>query len=84
MQAVTPAELLDILVQCSGEGANLVPDEQFVATEFADMGFDSLALIEATAHIGRTHGLELSDDLLPQLLTPRDLLHHLNAAARVS
>lgn len=46
---------------------------------FEELGYDSLALLEACGLIEREHGIELEDSMLAEANTPRALLAIVNA-----
>ncbi|MDV6286809.1 acyl carrier protein [Rhodococcus jostii] len=77
---VGEAELKDILREAAGEDESVDLDGDVLDTDFADLGYDSLALLEAASIITRRYGIKLSDDELENITTPRQLLAHLQNA----
>jgi act minimal PKS acyl carrier protein len=77
---LTIEQLLRILRESAGE-SDAVPGRDVLDTEFADLGYDSLALLEATGRIGREYGLRLDDDVVVAAVTPRQLLAVVNDTA---
>jgi minimal PKS acyl carrier protein len=67
-----------ILVACAGEdeAAGLAGD--ILDVPFADLGYDSLALMESAARIKQEYGVDISDDILAELETPRAVLDLVN------
>jgi act minimal PKS acyl carrier protein len=45
---------------------------------FADLGYDSLALLETGGRIEREHGIELADSTITDAETPRALIACVN------
>ncbi|MGQ4615003.1 phosphopantetheine-binding protein [Nocardia sp. R7R-8] len=70
-------ELKDILREAAGEDESVDLEGDVLDTDFADLGYDSLALLEAAAVIARRYGVKLSDDELENITTPRQLLAQL-------
>ncbi|MBT2383949.1 acyl carrier protein [Streptomyces sp. ISL-11] len=70
-----------ILVACAGEdeAAGLAGD--ILDVPFADLGYNSLALMESAARIKREFGVDIADDVLSELETPRAVLDLVNASA---
>lgn len=75
---LTIGELKDILRDAAGEGEEEVPDIKFPDTEFSDLGYDSLALLEVEGRIERRYGITLEDSGLAEAATPRLFLMAVN------
>lgn len=79
MSELTAASLWEILHSAAGDsgrpGAENILDETF-----EDLGYDSLALLEAAGLIQRRYGVQLADDSVTQVATPRELLQLANDA----
>lgn len=78
MAELTLDSLQRILVQCAGEsdtngGSIDTPD-----ISFQDLGYDSLALMEAASVIEREYGVALSDETVATADTPLALLDLVN------
>ncbi|MFC4049893.1 acyl carrier protein [Actinomadura syzygii] len=71
-------DLRDLLVQCAGEvtGVDLAGD--IIDTDFEEIGYDSLALMETGARLEAVYGVVIPDDDIAELKTPRDLLDRVN------
>ncbi|GHF18958.1 actinorhodin polyketide synthase acyl carrier protein [Amycolatopsis deserti] len=82
MSTLTITALKDILRSAAGEDDGVDLDAEILDTPFAELGYDSLALLETAARIAREYGVTLSDDDVDQIETPRELLDRVNAAAR--
>ncbi|MFJ6072546.1 acyl carrier protein [Streptomyces sp. NPDC093065] len=83
MEHLTLNQLLDILRDCAGEeeGVDLTGD--VLHTPFTDLGYDSLALLQATGRIERDLGAALPDDVVAEAETPYQLLAVVNATRPV-
>jgi act minimal PKS acyl carrier protein len=79
MRAMTIDDLLRILTESAGHDEAL--DAAGVAdTDFEELGYDSLALLETAARIEQELGIELPEDLVTDAGTPRELLELVNSA----
>jgi minimal PKS acyl carrier protein len=76
--AVTLEDLKRILREGAGEDENVDLDGEVLDTDFADLGYDSLALLEAAARITREYGITLDDEATVSARTMRDLLKVVN------
>ncbi len=54
-------------------------DGDILNLTFEELGYDSLALLEAFGLIEREHGIELEDSMFAEANTPRALLAVVNA-----
>jgi minimal PKS acyl carrier protein len=74
---MTLDDLRRILIASGGESdADMSGD--ILDVPFADLGYDSLALIESAAQIGQEFGVTLPDERVIGLETPRELLDLVN------
>lgn len=75
---MTTDDLKRILLEAGGEdeGMDLSGDIDDVA--FESLGYDSLALLEATGRIQREYDMELADETLAAAGTPRALVDLVN------
>ncbi|WP_019819617.1 acyl carrier protein [Saccharomonospora saliphila] len=71
-------DLVRILRECAGEAENVDLDGDILDTDFQDLGYDSLALLEASSRISREYGVTLSDDAVTSAQTARELLRVVN------
>jgi minimal PKS acyl carrier protein len=78
MTTITLDDLREILVETAGadDSADLTGD--ILDRDFADLGYDSLALLETAAAIQRRYGIALTDDQVSELRTPREVLESVN------
>ncbi|MEU2389657.1 acyl carrier protein [Streptomyces sp. NPDC007369] len=70
---MTLDDLRRILSESAGSEEGQL-DGDILDTEFAELGYDSLALIETASVIQRDYGVEIPD----KLATPRELLDSVN------
>ena len=77
---VTIENLKDILRACAGVDDESSLQGDILDTEFADLGYDSLAVLEASSHIQQQYGVKLDDDTVTSATTPRELLVAVNRA----
>jgi act minimal PKS acyl carrier protein len=78
MPQFTVRDLQDIMRECAGEDESAQPLEQAADETFADLGYDSIALLETQSRINRDYGVEISEDDLADLATPREMVEFLN------
>ena len=74
------AELRRILRIVAGTEQGVDLDADILDTAFSDLGYDSLALLEAAAQILREFGVRLDDDALLGATSPRQLLDLVSTA----
>jgi len=77
---VTIADLRRVLREAAGAADNVDLDGDILDLEFADLGYDSLALLETAARISHEFGVKLDDDVVVDANTPRKLLTAVNSA----
>ncbi|MBD0745902.1 acyl carrier protein [Streptomyces sp. CBMA152] len=77
---MTIADLTRILRECAGEDEGVDLDGDILDIPFAELGYDSLALLEASSRLEREVGVKLSDDAVSEAETPRLLLAAVNEA----
>lgn len=80
MNVLTFEELKAILDECAGVDDPAGPDGSPLDTEFTDLGYDSLAVLETAAVVARRFGAALDDQAVSQARTPRQFLDLANAA----
>ena len=79
MTEFTLDQLRSALRACAGEDPSVDLDGDIAGTEFADLGYDSLALMQTASHLSRTLGLRLSEDALAEAPTPAAFVDAVNA-----
>ncbi|MYS89686.1 MULTISPECIES: acyl carrier protein [Streptomyces] len=82
MAELTLDSLRRILVTCAGESDTDGMGDETLDLSFQDLGYDSLALMEAAAVIEREYGVALSDEVVATVPTPRALLDLVNESSQ--
>ncbi len=78
------ADLTRLLRECAGEDEAVDLDGDVMDTEFTELGYDSLALLQVIGRIQRDFGVVVPDDAVAEAETPRALLDLVNSAASVA
>lgn len=81
MSQLTIDDLRRILIEAAGADDETDLSGDILDTSFEDLGYDSLALMESAAKIKQEYGVDLSDDAIGDVETPRALLDLVNGAA---
>ncbi|MEC3975514.1 acyl carrier protein [Amycolatopsis sp. H20-H5] len=74
----TIEDLTRILREGSGTAEGAPSVSAAGDTEFADLGYDSLALLETSGRIEREYGISLDEVALAEAITPRALVDLVN------
>ncbi|ALO07950.1 Acyl carrier protein [Streptomyces venezuelae] len=74
---------MQILRECAGEEEGVDLGGDILDTPFVELGYDSLALLQATGRIERDFGVALPDDVVAEAETPALLLGLVNGAEAV-
>lgn len=74
MSGFTMNDLREIMRETAGveEGVDL--DGDIAGVDFADLGYDSLAVLEMASQIKRRYGVLIPDDAAAELRTPDSLV----------
>ncbi|MET9502706.1 acyl carrier protein [Streptomyces sp. NPDC006259] len=78
MSAFTVEELFQIMRECAGE-EETVELSDAAEQEFALLGYDSLALMEAISRVERGLGIDLPEEAMGEALTPAAFVEAVNA-----
>ncbi|WP_312883192.1 acyl carrier protein [Actinomadura welshii] len=78
LKELTIEDLKQIMRACAGEDESVDHGGDILDTSFMDLGYDSLALLEATAVIKREYEVELNDEDADVVETPRTFLDKVN------
>jgi act minimal PKS acyl carrier protein len=72
------AQVKEIMLASAGapEGGEL--DGDISDVEFADLGYDSLAVLELCSQVERRYGITISDDALGEMPTPARAVEYVN------
>lgn len=73
-------ELIEVLRTCAGVGEDVALDESALDTNFAALGYDSLALLEITGHLRREYRVPIAEGAVGLADSPRRLLGLVNDA----
>jgi act minimal PKS acyl carrier protein len=79
MTQLTFEDLMAVIRECAGESEAGGVGAEAQDTDFDDLGYDSLALMETAARLQRDYGVELPDETVVDIRTPRQLLDLLNS-----
>ncbi|WP_304452783.1 acyl carrier protein [Nocardiopsis sp. YSL2] len=71
-------DLRRILREAAGEAESIDLDGDILTSEFEDLGYESLALLEAGSRIEREYGIKLDDETLTDAVTPEALIKVVN------
>ncbi len=75
---MTQEELTGLLRECAGEDEGVDLNGDVLDVPFAELGYDSLAVLQTTGRIERDYGIVLADDTVAEAQTPRLLLEFIN------
>ncbi|MBC2876893.1 MULTISPECIES: acyl carrier protein [Streptomyces] len=78
MNDITARDLVRLLTESAGELDFTGRPEEALDLTFAELGCDSLALLETAARIQQEYGVVLDDDAATATETPRALLAAVN------
>ncbi|MEU9507194.1 acyl carrier protein [Micromonospora sp. NPDC048170] len=81
---LTLEDLKRILRVAGGEDDPETLDGDILDVSFADLGYDSLAMLETVSRIEREFGTSLPDELVPDMPTPRVALDTINSRLRAA
>ncbi|NKY97179.1 acyl carrier protein [Nocardiopsis alborubida] len=76
---MTINDLKTVLVKAAGEGEGAGLDGDIADMRFEELGYDSLALMEAGSLIEHEHGIRIDEEELAGAETPGSLLKTINA-----
>jgi len=76
---MTLRDLQDIMRECAGEDESAQSIEEAPDESFADLGYDSLALLETQSRVKREYGVEFSEDDLADITAPREFVEFFNS-----
>jgi acyl carrier protein len=75
---MTFEDLRRILIECAGLAHGVEFTDDNLDTELTELGYDSLALLETAARIKQEFGVDISDEQITTLETPRAVLDTVN------
>lgn len=80
----TVKDLRRILREAAGESDGADIDGDFLDTDFLQLGYESLALLETGSRIEQEFGIKLDDSTLFDTTTPRALIEAVNLRLAVN
>lgn len=78
-QTFTLDHLKRILLEAAGADENVDLDGDILDTDFEELSYESLAILETCGRIERDYGITLDDSVVTEARTPRALLDLVNA-----
>lgn len=81
MATLSSDDLRRIMREGAGEAEGVNLNGDIFDSAFADLGYDSLAVLEIAVRIKREYGISLSDEAVMEAETPSRLLALANATA---
>jgi act minimal PKS acyl carrier protein len=80
-------DLRTVLLEAAGTDEDVDLAGDILDTDFEQLGYESLALLETAGRIERAHGISLDEEALADARTPRQLIDlvnsHLTATATI-
>jgi act minimal PKS acyl carrier protein len=67
----TENDLIKIMRDCAGADDTIRVDGDVLDEPFAELGFDSLAVLEIQSRIALDHNISMPDEAIEQMTTPR-------------
>jgi len=80
MAQFTLDDLKQVLRTAAGEDESVDLDGDILDTDFGELGYDSLAIMETAGVIERSLGVQLPDDEVSQRHTPSEFIALVNSA----
>jgi act minimal PKS acyl carrier protein len=77
-QPFTLDDLKRILLEAAGADENVDLDGDILDTDFEELSYESLAILETCGRIEREYGIALDDSVVTDAKTPRALLDVVN------
>lgn len=78
MSKFTVDNLIRVLMECAGEGEEVNIGTDIGAISFGELGYDSLALMEAASQVERELGVDLPDDIVGEISSPGEFIEIVN------
>ncbi|GAA3081897.1 acyl carrier protein [Streptomyces olivoverticillatus] len=82
MREFTLEDLVDLTRTYAGEAEEGALDGDIVDVLFTHLGYDSVALMEVLSHIKHEYGIDLADEAVGALKTPRAVIEKVNEVIR--
>lgn len=84
MSTFTADDLKTIMLATADEATAPDLDGNFLDKYFTDLDFDSLAVLEIATRIQQTCHLEIPDEAIAEMRTPRDVIDYVSGRLRQS
>lgn len=78
MSGFTVADLKRILTVAAGADDAVELDETVLETPFAELGYDSLAILELAGQVQREFSVPMPDESIDHMVTPRSAVAYVN------
>ncbi|MEU9645483.1 acyl carrier protein [Streptomyces sp. NPDC048188] len=78
-QSFTLDDLRRVLLEAAGADESVDLDGDILDTDFEELSYESLAILETCGRIEREYGISLDDSVVTEAKTPRALLSLVNA-----
>ncbi|MEV5830549.1 MULTISPECIES: phosphopantetheine-binding protein [Actinomadura] len=79
MSEITLDDLRRLMRASAGDDENVDLDGDILDRSFGELSYDSLAVLELSVQLFQEYGIEVDDDVLTGLETPRAFLDHVNS-----
>jgi acyl carrier protein len=77
---MTFEDLKAVVSRCVGELGELDLTESDLGTSFTEIGYDSLAVLEIASQIQREYGLQIPDEAIETMDTPKAVIDYVNSS----
>nr|ADG86317.1 acyl carrier protein [Streptomyces sp. SANK 61196] len=78
--SMTFDDLKAIMSRSTGELDGQELTEADLGTTFTEIGYDSLAVLEIASQIQREYGLQIPDEAIETMNTPKDVIDYVNTS----
>ncbi|MFG2194373.1 acyl carrier protein [Streptomyces sp. NPDC048639] len=79
MSTISFDDLKAIMSRCTGELDGRELTEADLATSFTEIGYDSLAVLEIASQIQREYDLQIPDEAIEEMDSPKAVIDYVNA-----
>ncbi|RFU83711.1 acyl carrier protein [Streptomyces triticagri] len=79
MSSISFDDLKAIMSRCIGELDGKEITEADLATPFTDIGYDSLAVLEIASQLQREYSLQIPDEAIEEMDSPKAVIDYVNA-----
>jgi minimal PKS acyl carrier protein len=78
MSQFTVEDLKQLLSSCAGLDDAATLDGDVLHVAFADLGYDSLAILELASQVQRTYGVAMPDEAVEHMVSPQAAVDYVN------